>query len=321
MQSIEEIAALLRENNITYVTEGHNTKQGELSIACPFCGDDPSQHLGVSPTGAWACWRNRAHSGRNINRLLRALGIETKYNPVQGGSLEDIISGEFFKVDSDMDTHESIIAKLPSQFKLIGNQASDQKFRQYLVSRKFSNSDLDTLIDNYNLMRSSHDDPEWHDRIIIASVTNGRVYWTGRSIYPTGLRYKSPKAEIANIKDSLLRYDDIITQNVRAVLVTEGFVDAIKMGFYRPDKSIEVTCTFGINVSDQQINLLKQLENKGVQILIGFDADAAETALQLSATLNNVVVLPFITKGYKDFGALPPKLVKSAWDEILTRIP
>lgn len=317
---LETIIALLKEHDIHFVTEGSNTKRGEISITCPFCGtDDKSQHMGISPEGYFACWRNKEHSGKNINRLLRALGIETKFNSEHGGSLDDIASGAFFKPEVSNSIIRPIVC-LPKQFQVIGNKTSDLKFRQYLISRRFNEKDIDKLILDYQLTRSSLDDFDWKDRIIIASTTNGKVYWTGRSIYPSTLRYKSPKSDVANIKESLLWFDEIKTKKTRYLLVTEGPIDFLKMDFYRPNDEVRATCVFGVNVSDYQLNLLHELETYGIKLLIGFDADAIETALELTSILENALVLPFLVKGYKDYGALSPKLAMETWDKIMMKV-
>src|SRR5437773_2381680 len=66
---------LLSNNGIEYVTSGSNTKRGEISVKCPFCGDDdPSEHMGISLTkDVWGCHRNAQHRGKNLRRLISAL--------------------------------------------------------------------------------------------------------------------------------------------------------------------------------------------------------------------------------------------------------
>src|SRR5580765_4061889 len=61
-------------NSINYVTRGPNTKRGEASVKCPWCADDPSEHLGVNlTTDAWGCLRNPAHRGKSPVYLIMGL--------------------------------------------------------------------------------------------------------------------------------------------------------------------------------------------------------------------------------------------------------
>src|SRR6185312_5603411 len=64
----------LDNHGIDYVTTGHNARRGNIGIACPWCGNDPSHHLGISTNGrGYHCWRNEAHSGKAPHRLVMAL--------------------------------------------------------------------------------------------------------------------------------------------------------------------------------------------------------------------------------------------------------
>src|SRR6266436_4570111 len=65
----------LTDYNIEFVTHGPNTKRGEVSVKCPWCGDDdPSQHLGISlEREAWGCHRNAQHRGKAPAWLIKAL--------------------------------------------------------------------------------------------------------------------------------------------------------------------------------------------------------------------------------------------------------
>ena len=319
------VLEILKKHNIPYATSGNNCANGHCVIHCPFCGnDDKSMHMGIDITTnkGFGCWRNSSHRGKNLYFLFKKLGINlVTPSEKYGIDLDDICSGNFFASDEAvMSAPSPTKTLLPSQFKPIGDNPSDRPFRNYLINRKFYGTDIDQLISKYNLLRSNSSDYEWKDRIIIAFTCLGNVYWTGRSIYPNSLRYKSPRADVANIKNSLLWYDDLLIQKPKVVIVTEGFFDACKLDFYRNNQDVAVTCSFGIMVSDQQILLLRQLENLGTQIFLSYDVDAVESALQVSTMLNHAMVLPFPIKGYKDFGDLPPKIVSIAWDEILKRI-
>ncbi|MEM3858419.1 MAG: hypothetical protein QW478_03315 [Candidatus Micrarchaeaceae archaeon] len=67
---------VLTSLGIPYKERGKNVGKNNVAIACPWCGDDPSQHLNLSkdPNKPWYyCFRNPDHSGRNPFRLLEKL--------------------------------------------------------------------------------------------------------------------------------------------------------------------------------------------------------------------------------------------------------
>jgi hypothetical protein len=60
-------------------TNPRNTSRGWVSIACPWCGDDPSQHLGINEEfGHYRCLRNEDHRGRSPYWLLKGLGVSPR---------------------------------------------------------------------------------------------------------------------------------------------------------------------------------------------------------------------------------------------------
>ena len=70
---------IFRDHNLSYVTSGKNVTKNSIGIPCPFCGDDPSQHLNIAISGEkegqWHCWRSEDHRGRSLVPLLcRLLG-------------------------------------------------------------------------------------------------------------------------------------------------------------------------------------------------------------------------------------------------------
>ena len=61
------IIKVLSDYRIDYDTEGKNTSTGFVSIACPWCEDDPSHHLGINlKEGYYTCWRSSEHRGKDI---------------------------------------------------------------------------------------------------------------------------------------------------------------------------------------------------------------------------------------------------------------
>ena len=47
----------LDDLGVDYISEGKNVSSGWIEINCPFCGQDPSKHLGINlETGLFHSW-------------------------------------------------------------------------------------------------------------------------------------------------------------------------------------------------------------------------------------------------------------------------
>src|ERR1700688_913110 len=134
-----DIKQILTEHKIPFVTQGVNTKRGELSISCPYCKDDPSKHMGVDPNTGWfACWRDKSHSGKNIHRLLALLNIyiTADHNDV----MQQLVNRTYFG-NQEIDTQTIAIAtkkvtKLPTEFIPIEEESFfTRPYLQYLKAR------------------------------------------------------------------------------------------------------------------------------------------------------------------------------------------
>jgi hypothetical protein len=62
---------------VPWTDTGRNTARGWISIPCPWCRDDPSEHLGINEEqGHYHCLRRDTHDGRSPFWLLKALGVD-----------------------------------------------------------------------------------------------------------------------------------------------------------------------------------------------------------------------------------------------------
>jgi hypothetical protein len=54
-----DVVSYLQEKDVPYLTQGKNVGSGWIELNCPYCGDDPSAHLGVNlkskRTNCWRC--------------------------------------------------------------------------------------------------------------------------------------------------------------------------------------------------------------------------------------------------------------------------
>jgi len=59
---------------VPWADRGKNVSRGWINIPCPFCGDDPSAHMGIhEDTGRYSCLRDPEHHGGDPVRLVQKL--------------------------------------------------------------------------------------------------------------------------------------------------------------------------------------------------------------------------------------------------------
>lgn len=294
----------LDDNNIHYVTRGPNTKRGEVSIACPMCGDDdPSEHLGINlQTHKWGCHRDQSHRGKAPRTLIKAILrcssqqaglIVRQYSHSDPDTLEAALS--VLEADTTGKVqHEEDLAKLV-RHQSLGPQFNDfnrikvrgitRRFFDYLQSRGYDNPQ--ELIDRYDLRCALTG--RYKDRIIVPVRLNGELMgWTSRAI---GNPKNAPRylASSDVVKTTVFNYDEL-REGGKRLFIVEGPFDAIKLDNYGRDgvfpfnESVpfRATCTFGTSVVISQIALLRALVKKFDETWIMFDRGAEGPASDLA---------------------------------------
>jgi hypothetical protein len=308
-----DLKRLFREHNIRYVTEGPNTKKGELSINCPLCKDDPSFHLGVNlTTGQWACWRNKSHRGKNLVRLLQILGLP--YVEEHKEILSKLVNRTLFEQEVEKVIEQDTIkyTELPMDFVPLTDQSVFNKmYLNYLRARGFDNPVA--VAEYYNLCRSLMAG-KWSARLIIPVRVKDEVSWTGRSIGINELRYLSPTKEDKgkNIKDCIGNFNNL--KEGGALAIVEGPLDMIKLDWYNHEKGIRATCLFGLSITESQISLLEEACLNFNTILLGLDQGTLIQSLDLMKRLRryNPVIMQLPKK---DIG----EMSKDEIDSLLNR--
>jgi hypothetical protein len=293
--------ALLEDHHVPYVTSGPNTKKGEVSVKCPWCGpDDPSEHLGIKLEGeAWGCHRNQQHRGKGPKKLVQALLgcsfnqarlVVEQYNQADPDSLADAI---FEQKEAPVKAVQRL--KLPAEAYPIPPKG---RFIDYIRSRGFDSPAL--VANRYGLKCCTVG--RWKDRILIPVFNeySQLIAWTARAIMRpvSAPRYLSSSDVI---KTTLFDIDSLYGGDV--LFVTEGPMDAIKVDYYSSMRNCRATAVFGTSITPAQISLLSKVAKRFKKTVILLDTDAIESAFNLSDWLPNAVVgqLP---DGVKDPGDL-----------------
>lgn len=298
----------LEDHHIDYVTHGPNTKKGEVSVQCPWCGDeDPSHHLGIAlEREAWGCHRNRAHRGLRPHRLIQHL-INCSHNQAK------MVVAQYGQADPDSfealeplaDTPKIRPSTLPEklvmppEFKRIAADGLTAKFFTYLKRRGFHDP-LD-LAKVYGLRCCMVG--KWKDRVIVPIYREKRlIAWTGRAIAKPvdAPRYLSTEGNV--IKTTIFN-EDYIAEGGKLLLVGEGPIDALKMDYYGFDFEAKATCVFGTSMTMDQISILRRVGKLFKHKVILMDPEATDVALDLSEWLPDFVIgqLP---PGVEDPGAM-----------------
>ena len=219
-----DIVKFLDKHNVHWTDKGSNVKRGNINVACPFCKDDPSEHLGISlETGYWCCWRDQKnHKGKRLHRLLIALtGIsyveadaQLSSKAIEASDIESIATGKFFQEDEPRKKRKKKRGmKLPKEFMPINVQyRSGRVYRDYLAERSMALPNA--LWKRYYLHYCSIG--EWRKRIILPVHLYGElVTWTARAVnLDTDLRYKSLGNEEGTlpIKHTIYNFDNAMEE-------------------------------------------------------------------------------------------------------------
>lgn len=295
---------LFDTHQIPYVTRGPNTKRGEISIKCPWCGDDdPSEHMGISLTKkVWGCYRNAAHRGKHPARLIvavlgcsfgQAKAVVAQYDRPDPSTFDDIMSTlkEMCVVDADQGVVqlEPEILTYPPEFVPIRKGKSFAKYWWYLYGRGFTN--VASVALRYNLMCALTG--EWKDRIIFPFFSDQKLIgWTGRAIgAPIGApRYLSSSDAV---KKTILDEKEVLYGG-SYLFITEGPFDAmkIKVCSYNAAQPVIATCIFGTSLSIDQIALIRKASPYYKRVIILLDPDAVQPSFMADDWLwaKNVVI-------------------------------
>ncbi|MCK5605896.1 hypothetical protein KAR91_28625 [Candidatus Pacearchaeota archaeon] len=287
---------MLETYHVEYVETGANVKKGNVNIACPFCGDDPSHHLGIDPvSGFWGCWRNKAHRGRKFSNLLAKLAhisfSEAQKLCGEKGSVpleENDFDNAVAALKSNTEQVQVVTGvnslQLPSFFRELDQTSlACAQHVQYLNLRGYKNKKLTRLIEQFDLRFSLRGD--FTKRIIIPVYENGLLQtYLGRSVYKNhALRYRALEVEksVTPVEQCLYNVDTAFKYKSRKILfVVEGATDVWRMQSIARCYKCSVVGLFNMNIADRQAEHLDTLQAHYEKII--FILDRGELARYVS---------------------------------------
>ena len=283
----------LLDNSIEFVRHGPNVKKGNINISCPFCGDDPSHHMGIKLDGeGWGCWRQSSHRGKSPAFLVQALlsvpfgrarAIVEQYSVADPGDISEALKALEGHAVAVTGKYKGKRLELPEDFVDIKPKGTTKRFFDYLYRRGFGDDTAD-VIETYELLcaKVGH----YQDRIVIPLFYKEKlVTWTGRAITRTTgdtPRYLSHSME----KGALLRptdfiYDeDSLRKGGKVLFICEGPFDRIKLDYYAREFDCRATCTFTTALSDSQVAAIAGLSGRYSRRILLYDRTAVSAQFE-----------------------------------------
>lgn len=333
-----EIEAYLESRDLIKKRKGSGVAKNNALIHCIFCKDyDRKPLMGVNLiSGAWGCWRNTNHRGKDFVKLVSKLeGVPYQQAAKIVGkgarirkdfdfdALEDVATGKVFGVQKTDEYNGSVRgALLPESFRLFHKGPQIAKFWLYMHSRGYTRRQIKTLSDKYNV---GYDwKGKFTDRILIPySVNNNIVAWTGRSIGNSEVRYLSSSLRrgegTENLKNLVFNYDSA-ERGGRLLFVCEGPMDVLKVDFFGEPLKCHAVGLSSMTMEAGQLDMVVRLSMEYDKIAILLDNGEWYNQQHLSSQLSMLgdkVLVAELPEEVKDPGDLTELEVKNLCRKVL----
>lgn len=292
----------LKERGIDYLVEGKNVSNGWIEVQCPFCGDDPSMHLGISPERRIHCWRCGVTgdikkyikqvedcSWNDASKIVRKFLDETiQYYPIENKASEKRSKTELPK-------------NLENLSEVHYRYLENRNFDPIIIERKYKLKALGRSVRN--------EDKLFQYRIIIPIVMGGTIVnfvardFTGKRS-PKYVNQENKKAMLPT-KNCLYNIDSVRD----IILIVEGVTDVWRMGN-------GAVATMGTGFTTRQINQIIKRQPKKCFVMFDPEPNAQQQAEKLSHVLSNFMVTTILELDTDDPANLTQKEADSICKEI-----
>lgn len=329
------IKNFLELNGVNYREQGSGVKKGNVVVKCPYCGDaDKGEHLGIRlKTGQWGCWRDAAHRGNDLAKLLNKLtGISYAQLKVIIGADEPriverdlfdaIACNDYFKSSNKNRISRIKTLLIPDEFRRIGeyeNSAAENRFISYLeCTRMFTRAK--SVFNYYNLYYALTG--KFKNRIIMPVTLQGQlVTWTSRSIQKnSALRYMSLSEEKSsvNIKNALYNFDNAFSsKNAETLFIVEGPMDVLKLDNVARRIGGAAVGLFNMVISDDQLFWLELLSRKFNRVVLLLDNGETGNIMEALCRISSIGI--DVSEGALPAGVEDPGELTSNQIELLCR--
>lgn len=245
----------------------------EHNYWCPWCREKGARsHLHVNYVKGFALCHECGAKSKSIAGLLRRLGGAVPRSLVisnaEGQAFDDEVEATLYGTTEDVDERKAV--EMPKHFRPFATpskNAGRKKALRYLLNRGVTKKQLTDIGAGY----------VWWGKMegyaILPVVVNGEMtMWTSRAV-PGLVGKRAPKvlhSTGGRARVSIFNYD--ACKHARRLFVGEGPFDAWWMhGRLRPDDG--GLCLFGVNVSDEKLELIAALPAE--EVIVMLDGDRA----------------------------------------------
>lgn len=288
--------AFFASEGVEFFTEGKNVRSGCVSLRCPFCNDDPSNHLNANPaTGGYSCFRNREHWGSSPVKLIQEIKRCTysEAKAIAGGDEIAVGAGSLEEMEQQIEAIANPaktvsghrILTFPKEFKVIENRGLTKlAYQSLFTERLFNEDDIPTLCRDYRVRYAVAGD--FRKRLILPFLIKGNVVgWSARALGDARLRYISYPADAA--KKNLLFNHGPASAGGKVLVIVEGGFGALKIDLYGRHLGIRAVATLGTNFTEAQVGLIYRLAKRfNERIIVLFDHGAEMQAHALAGQLS-----------------------------------
>lgn len=295
-----DIIGYLERAGVDFVRSGENVGSSDVAMECPFCGDDPSNHLTIHrSTGYLNCWRCNFEDYKMKSKKGWRPSFKTLIKEI-----EDCTWGEAKQIYEEIggDSPEGVPGRaidrptmvencvFPSDIISFDNPGAFAPFRDvlygYLVKRNFTKYHIQKHKLHFGTQGQNF------GRIIIPYFLNGKmVNWIGRRTSPKQKwRYFNCKLSEASVRlaDILYGAESFKGDVLRLV---EGAFDKMRIG----DSALALSRS---QFSAKQRNIVLERGKYAKYISIVLDPEAEAKAITIAEELSisgkkiKIVILP-----------------------------
>ena len=252
---------LFNEARIDWRDKGRNCSRGHINISCPWCGDDPSEHLTIDEdSGLYFCLRNNGHKGGEPLRILEACGIP-RVKAV--ALLED--ARRDGPPSNTQAQKQQLVGKQIKKWEKFETVEKSADHLDYLWWRGFHDPiDCARTFD----LRYAPDGLHAGRLLIPLYDGEGVSGWTGRALRS----YVEPKY-MSWCNNPYASLAGRVGWEGGTLIVVEGPFDALKLNYALTNTNIRAVALSGKALPAGKLLLIQQ--QKPLQILVALDRDAS----------------------------------------------
>jgi len=276
---------LLNEVRVPWRDRGANCSRGNINIRCPWCANDPSEHLRISETTeAYFCLRMpKQHSGKSFRWLLQGLKV---------GSTEIEVLLRKFSTgyrEPEPEPEPIPLSVIQRGWDRFTPASESLALVDYVRSRGFPNP-LDT-ISRYDLRWSR--EGVWAQRLLIPFFgiddPNQVIAWTGRAVRASlQPRYKAMESPTG----TPLFAPELDYSSCEALVVTEGPMDALALSdsFRRSPEGAQfaAVAVSGKQMTPSKLLAIRTIVRNGTCQVLLLAADADVSTLEANSMLSDL---------------------------------